>query len=307
MPDETISELLDSFEQYLATSTELSPRSRDIYLQAMRLCAEELGDPLLDDLTPQALLDWHSACLARGLRHETVASRRKALRHFLIWVDEVLEDPQGPRLMRILRRMKSPPEAKTLSREAHTISQITFQKLLAGAGSTVYGKRDRAMLHFLWDTGVRRNELVTLRLEDLDLLHQRAKVTGKGNKQRVVAFTRSCQEDLQAWLGLRQTWRIEADTLFLNYDGRRFHPNTIGAMLKGWARRGKVKEEIWPHLFRHTRVTDLVTQKGVAFAARFAGHANINTTMGYFHQDIGDLQTGYNEAMGEEPEEEGTE
>jgi site-specific recombinase XerD len=304
MPDQTLTELLESYSRYLRTSTRLMPRSQEVYLRELHQMAQELDDPLVSEMSPQDLIDWHARLVDRGLRSETLHSKRTALRSFLTWLDEVREDTQGPRLLRAMKRLQSPRDTPP-GREPATIPPDTFAKLMAAAGSRNTRSRDRAMLHFLWDTGLRANELVTLPLDALDMEHRRAKVVGKGDKARTVLFTRSCTQSLQAYLEKRETdYRAQAPNLFVNVDGKPMHPNTVGAILKDVARKARVRQELWPHLFRHTRITELVKSQGLHYAARFAGHSRVETTMHYFHEDIADLQEGYDRAMGEEPEEE---
>ena len=303
MPDQTVTELLVPFGRYLRTSSDLLPRSQESYLEQVRLFAESLGDPFLADLTPQALVDWHSECVDRGLRANTLTLKRSALRQFFIWLDEVLEDPQGDRMLRILRRIKAPRESHQSERRTFALDDQTVLKMLTAAGRGSTGGRDRPMLHFLWVTGVRRQELVTIKLEDLDLEHRRCRVTGKGGKERGVRFTVACQKDLEAWLKLRATRHATTDALFISVrGGGPIHPNSINVLFKNWAKKAGIKDDIWPHLMRHTRITALVNRLGLHGAARFAGHSNVNTTQSYFHEDPVDMDRAYDEAMGEADE-----
>ncbi|MDZ4263812.1 MAG: tyrosine-type recombinase/integrase [Pseudomonadota bacterium] len=305
MPDQTITELLAPFGRYLRTSSDLLPRSQESYLEQVRLFAESLGDPFLADLTPQALVDWHSECVDRGLRANTLTLKRSALRQFFIWLDEVLEDPQGDRMLRILRRIKAPRESHQTERKTFALDDESVIKMLTAAGRGPTGGRDRPMLHFLWATGVRRQELVTVKLKDLDMERRRVRVLGKGEKERSIRFTTACQQDLEAWLRLRATRHATTDALFISVRGGPIHPNTINPLFKKWAKKAGIREDIWPHLMRHTRITELVNRLGLPNAARFAGHSNVNTTMGYVHEDPEEMDRLYDLAMGEasEPEE----
>ena len=300
MANETISELLPAFERYLRSSTNLAPRSQKIYVSEMRLFGESLGDPYLSDLTPQALVDWHTECVDQGLRYSTLAGKKQSLRQFLVWLDEVQEEPQGTRLLRALRRIKPPLESRQTVRQPFALSDALVHKMLTAAKRGQTGGRDGPMLHFLWDTGIRRQELVDLRLEDLDLENRRARVIGKGSKERTVRFTQACKQDLEAWLKLRALRRDPGDTLFISLRGGALHPDSLNLLFKKWAKKARIREEVWPHLMRHTRITAAVNSMGLHNAARLAGHSNVNTTQGYFHEDPEDMDRAYDKMMGED-------
>jgi integrase/recombinase XerC len=307
MADEPISELIESFGRYLRTSSELLPRSQQAYLREIKAFAQALADPTPEDLTPQVLVDWHSALVDRGLRASTLQVKRTALYHFFTWLDEVMEDPAADRLLKILKRLKSPRDSQAPVRTTYAPDEQVVQKMLTAARQAHTGARDGPMLHFLWVTGIRRSELVNLRLDDLDMENRRVRILGKGEKLRFVRFTQACQQDLAQWLVIRAAAHPVDDYVFISARTKgRMPANSLNEIFQRCAQKAKIRKEVWPHLFRHRGITEMVKAAGLPMAAKFAGHSNIQTTMGYFHEDEGDMDRAYDKAMGEEdePEEE---
>ena len=153
------------------------------------------------------------------------------------------------------------------------------------------------MLHFFWATGVRRAELINLQLAGLDLGKRRATVVGKGNIPRGVFFDEACRDDLERWLLQRGTWETHCDNVFVAVSGTPFNPRSVLDIVHQAAQRAGLRKELWTHVFRHSRITELLN-RGMKLqeVANFAGHSNVNTTMHYFHAEEEQLQKSYDEA-----------
>jgi integrase/recombinase XerC len=139
-----------------------------------------------------------------------------------------------------------------------------LRQLLAACPATPLGARDRAVLMTLLDTGLRVSELVRLTLDDVDLETQRLRVLyAKGNKQRVVAFSDDCGQELLRYLGARGR---EPGPLFCasNQHGRlrqtvALRPNGVKQMLRRLGRTTGLAK-VHAHRFRHTFATWAIEQ-----------------------------------------------
>ena len=146
------------------------------------------------------------------------------------------------------------------------------------------GARDRAMLHLLFDLGLRRAEVVNLDLEHLDLSGASVSVMGKGRRERItLTLPAPTVEAVAAWL----TWRGDsAGPLFVSLDksgrmggrltGRGLH-KTVSAIGR------RVGLSVWPHGLRHAAITTALdmTNGDVRAVAKFSRHANIQTLCRY--------------------------
>ena len=156
--------------------------------------------------------------------------------------------------------------------------------------------RNRVMLAFAYDAGLRREELCSLRSDDIDpsrrTLRIRAETT-KGRRERIVPYSISCSELLHSYLQHRRTLGQKRGPLFLSESRRNStEPISIGSwskIIRGVARRAQV-DRFSTHTLRHLCLTDLARAGwDIHEIAAFAGHRSIQTTLLYIHLSGRDL------------------
>jgi integrase/recombinase XerD len=171
-----------------------------------------------------------------------------------------------------------------------TDTEIT-QVLAHAQPATAIGLRDRAILETGYSTGLRRMELIRLRLYDLDLARGVLAVReGKGQKDRVVPIG----ERAIAWLGkyleeARPEFVVDPDegTVFLTRTGRRFHPNHLSRLARDYIVAAGVAKRGACHLLRHTMATAMLEHGAdVRVIQEILGHARLTTTQLYTRVSI---------------------
>jgi len=215
----------------------------------------------------------------RGLAATSIARKVAAVRglhRFLL--GEGLRHDDPTLLLEAPRRPRSLPKALTLDE---------IGRLLDGPDpATPAGRRDRALLEFLYATGARVAEAVTLDQLDLDLEEATALLTGKGAKQRLVPVGRHAVAALRAYLpdrlGLRRAGR-DPGAVFLNARGGRLTRQGVWGIVDRHARRaGFEKGRVSPHIIRHSTATHMVEGGAdLRSVQELLGHASISTTQVY--------------------------
>lgn len=293
----TLSEMVPGFLRYLESSTKLREGTRIRYGYEVERLDRYFGGKDFAEITPQDLLGWNQMLYDAGAAKGTAGQKHSALRQFLSFVDDFLEDPHATRLLRALRRLR-PPSNSLPVRETYALDEGQVSRLLQAASENGgVGIRDRALIHFFWATGVRRGEISSVQLADVDLERRTAVVLGKGSKERTVIFDEACLVDLEEWIELREQWQPETGHLFISARGRALNDSTVGSIIRDTGKKAGIRKDVWPHIFRHSRVTHLLSH-GMAIqeVAVFAGHENINTTQGYYHQEPERLKESYDRA-----------
>jgi integrase/recombinase XerD len=157
------------------------------------------------------------------------------------------------------------------------------------------GQRNRAMLEIMYSCGLRVSELISLRLSNLFLDIDFIRVTGKGNKERLVPIgsiaakhVRLYQDHVRSHIAVQEK---HSDTLFLNKRGAALSRVMVFMMIKDLADKAGIKKNIHPHTFRHSFATHLV-EAGADLRAvqEMMGHKSITTTEIYTHLDKGFLR-----------------
>ena len=166
-----------------------------------------------------------------------------------------------------------------------TIEEI--DRLIAAVeGPTAKGRRDSAMLEVLYSCGLRVSELVALRMGDLFFGEGYIRVTGKGDKQRLVPISDTARERIYAYLDERAPASSNEEVLFLNNRGKQLTRVMVFTILKEAALRSVIEKLISPHIFRHSFATHLLEGgAGIRQVQELLGHESILTTEIYTHLD----------------------
>ena len=162
------------------------------------------------------------------------------------------------------------------------------------AGNNTYSfkeVRDRAMIEFLYATGLRVSELISLNLGDVDFDMEEVRVIGKGNKERIVPVGGLALQCLREYLAIRGTVKPVDNAIFLNRFGRRLSERTVQLDLKQRAQDQEISGDVTPHKLRHAFATALVSNGAdLRLVQEMLGHSRITTTQIYTHVDIKRLQ-----------------
>jgi integrase/recombinase XerC len=145
---------------------------------------------------------------------------------------------------------------------------------------------------------LRLAELVGLSIANLDLKDRTVRVTGKGNKTRILPVGRAAVDALRAWLKVHPSAAQGIDgPLFPGRDGAQLSPRAIQKRIAEWSKRQGIGEHMHPHMFRHSFATHLLeSSQDLRGVQELLGHANISTTQVYTHLDFQHLAKIYDAA-----------
>lgn len=226
-----------------------------------------------------------------GLAVATVARKVavvRGLHRFLVAEGMAADDPTAL-LPPPLRRQAAP---KSLSVEE------AIRLVEAPDPATPAGRRDSALLEFLYATGARVSEAVALDLRDLELEEATVLLTGKGDRQRLVPLGGSAVRAIRRWLPDRMRIQRRTDAVFLNLRGGRLSRQSVFRLVRAHAGRvGISPERISPHTLRHSAATHMVEAGAdLRTVQQLLGHARISTTQVYTQVSTRHLMEIYLEA-----------
>ena len=162
-----------------------------------------------------------------------------------------------------------------------------------------YGHLHRLLLELLYATGIRRSEASNLKTTDLDTGRSVVRISGKGNKERLVPFARYLGELLDAFLDLRSRTFPGTDQpwLFLNKKGERLSPENIYYIVRKHLSAVTTVEQRSPHVLRHSFATHLSNHGADLNAIKeLLGHSSLAATQVYMHNSIERLIEVYEQA-----------
>jgi integrase/recombinase XerC len=191
--------------------------------------------------------------------------------------------------------IRSPKALRTLPK---ALSPDEAARLVDLRGDEPLTIRDRAMFELFYSSGLRLSELTSVTLGDIDLQDGTARVTGKGNKTRVVPVGEFARRALRDWLAARAKLATpEQPALFVGSSGRPISPRTVQRRLETWALRQGLTQHVHPHMLRHSFASHVLQSSGDLRAVQeMLGHSSISTTQVYTHLDYQYLAKVYDAA-----------
>ena len=277
--------ILKKYKSYITLEQGLSNNTREAYLHDVEKLFTYFEDEKIDFLKVE-LDHFHSfaaALMDVGIGERSIARILSGVRSFykFLVLDGYLE--QDPTEL-----LESPKIGKHLP-EVLSVEEIDAIEGVIDV-STPEGQRDRAAIEVLYSCGLRVSELCNLLLSDLYLDEGFLRVTGKGNKQRLVPISERAIRELKAWFAFRDSINIkpgEEDYVFISA-ARKKHLSRITVFhnIKVYAEQADIQKTISPHTFRHSFATHLL-EGGANLRAiqTMLGHESISTTEIYTHID----------------------
>ncbi len=189
---------------------------------------------------------------------------------------------------------RDPTEALTLPRIERylpeTLNELQVEQLIESVDTKQpRGLRDRAMIELLYASGLRVSELANARLENFDTNERILRVTGKGNKTRLVPVGQKACAAMASYISTERPKMVKRRTgseIFLSMRGTKLTTTRIWQIVKECARRSGLETNIYPHLLRHSFATHLLSNGAdLRIIQEMLGHADISTTQVYTHVD----------------------
>ncbi len=291
---------VDRFIAYLRDQRHCSPQTvrayeTDLAQFGVFLEEEHLGGPApgpqgIDTLAVRGFV---ASLSRRGLSKASVARKLSAVRSFMKFAVREGRIEASP-----AAAVPTPKQPRLLP---HDLSVDEMFALLDHIdGTDPASLRDRAILELLYATGLRVGELVSLRLDDLDVGSQMVRVKGKGGKERMVPFGAKAHETLSRWLRasaeLRRK-RQDADAVFLNLRGGPLTDRSVRRILERRLREAAVQARVSPHALRHSFATHLLgAGADLRSIQELLGHASLSTTQRYTHVSTAAMMKVYDRA-----------
>lgn len=289
--------LIEAFIDYLRFERGLSERTIEEYqndLEAFESFFKSLdGDLTWNSVDTDIVREWVVQMMERGNKASSVQRRMSALRscyRFLLKRGKVTRDP--------VRSITSPKKERVLPA---FIREEDMQRLLDSENTfadNFEGRRDRLIIELFYETGLRLSELIGLNVEDISLVAQTIRVTGKGNKQRLVPFGDRLLSLIKGYLDERATLPVIGSVaVFISAKGERLKGDKVRMMVKSKLGLVTTQKKRSPHVLRHTFATTMLNHDAdLQTVKELLGHERLQTTEIYTHTTFEELKRVYENA-----------
>lgn len=279
---------LARFLSHLATERRLSRHTCENYVRDVTVLLQLAGSMPLKDLQIHHIRRFVAQLHAQGLSGKTLARMLSAWRGFYRYLARDVGFTNNP-----CQGLRAPKSAKTLP---HALSPDEANRLMQISTDLPQALRDKAILELLYSSGLRLSELAGLQVSEVDIENATVRVTGKGNKTRIVPVGSHALIAIRAWLGEREK-TASSSALFVNRNGKPISARAIEYLVNKWAVKQGISSHVHPHVLRHSFASHLLQSSGDLRAVQeMLGHASISTTQVYTHLDFQYLAKAYDKA-----------
>jgi len=221
-------------------------------------------------------------------------SSAKSFVNYLISVGELKTDPFV--LMHAPKKEKRLPQFMTEG-EIEKLIEYNRPGNFENRKSYEFAFRDFAILVFMYSTGMRRSEVASMNVGDVDFISGFARVRGKGGAERITPVGDNALEILREYLEMRNVLSLGGQPLFVNRRGGRLSDAGIALVIKKMAKKARFARNITAHSIRHSFATHLLDRGcDLKSVQEMLGHKNLATTEIYTHVSLEKLRKVYDKA-----------
>ena len=291
VPD--LREFLPQFETYLTSEKRYSPHTVQAYLldidQFLKTVFPD-KEPQPEDVAQRSLRRWILELNHNGYDPLSIRRKISSLRSFYKFLNRQSITQHYPFSGLVLPKIrKKLPVFLDVSRTSE------FDRIKCSEDYS--SQLARIITEFIYQTGIRRSELINLKKSDVHLSEKRIKVMGKRSKERIIPLTDRACELIKSYERLLNPVHSESPEFFLTEKGKRLNEKYVYTAVKKYLTPISTHEKRSPHVLRHTFATHLLDEGAPIRAVQaLLGHASLVATQVYTHNSLEKLKQTYKKA-----------
>lgn len=289
-----LDEAIERYVEYISTERRFAAGTVNNYagdLADLQAFLAPYGIVDTDELTAREIRAWQMDHMERGEAAGTVKRRLATISSWLRYLRRM-----GWMERDIMAKVSAPKVPKRMpvfykqSETEHLYDAGRF-------GDDLWGRRDALMLRMLYETGVRRSELVGLKESSVDFGALTLKVLGKRNKERIIPIENELAHNISDYISLKRETLPDTEWLFVGKRGGQLAATQVYTIVRKYMTALSNADRVSPHVFRHSFATHILSEGGDLEAIRqLLGHESLTTTEIYTHVTREHLKEVYRNA-----------
>ncbi len=283
-----------AFADYLLLEKNYSELTLKAYLNDLEdfesFLAMEFDAQLIEEVQYQQIRNWIVNLVESGISNRSINRKISSLNtyyKFLLKTKTIEVNPLSKhKALKVSKKVQVPfseEEMKAVMEELNTVTDFE-------------GLRNRLIIELFYATGIRRIELVNLKLSNIDLANKTLKVLGKRNKERVIPLIDTVILSIKAYMDERAQLEIIKDPtfVFLTKKGVKIYESLVYRIINDYFSKVSSKVKRSPHILRHSFATHLLNHGANLNAVKeLLGHSSLAATQVYTHNSIAELKKVY--------------
>ena len=282
---------LTAFLSYLSLEKNYSPHTVVAYQRDIEVftgyCRETHHLNEIDSIAYTIIRSWIVHLVESGIDNRSINRKiasLKAYYKFLLRIEAITVNPLSKhKALKTTKKIEVPFSEIEMER---VLQQITY-------GDGFEAIRNKLLIELLYTTGIRRAELINLKLSDVDFHTHTMKVLGKRNKERLVPLLESTLVLFKEYYVARNALVVIEDKLFvfLTKSGKKIYETLVYRIINGYFSKVSSKVKKSPHILRHTFATHLLNKGADLNSVKeLLGHSSLASTQVYTHNSIAELK-----------------
>ncbi|MBC8769147.1 tyrosine-type recombinase/integrase [Arenibacter sp. BSSL-BM3] len=282
---------IKSFISYLSLEKNYSPHTTKAYhndlIAFQNFCKQQFDVGDIDQVSYSLIRSWVVALVESGVSHRSVNRKiasLKAYYKFLLGLGIISINPLAKhKALKTAKKIEIPFSEVEME---GVLSQMPFE-------DNFEGRRDKLIIELLYTTGIRRAELIGLKVKDVDCQAMTIKVLGKRNKERIIPLLEATKELFLSYnLQRNELETVEDDAyIFLTEKGNKMYETLVYRIINKYFSLVSAKVKKSPHILRHTFATHLLNKGADLNSVKeLLGHSSLASTQVYTHNSIAELK-----------------
>ncbi|WP_243472586.1 tyrosine-type recombinase/integrase [Winogradskyella sp. MH6] len=285
---------LKAFSEYLALEKNYSKHTVLAYVRDLEMFQEFLNEnhdsEPIENVDYSEIRQWIVELVNSGVSNRTINRKVSSLNSYYKFLQKAQQIETNPlrkhKALKVGKKVQLPFSEDELKRVLEdSIEVIDFESA-----------RDKLIIELFYATGIRRIELVNMKLSDVDLSKKQIKVLGKRNKERYMPLLSSMVKSLNTYLGFRNSLPeiTDKEYLFLTKKGVKIYEMLVYRIINKYFSVASSKAKCSPHVLRHSFATHLLNEGADLNAVKeLLGHTSLAATQVYTHNSISELKKVY--------------
>ncbi len=286
---------IKSFLDYILLEKKYSQHTVTAYkndlVSFQDFCANEFGSEDIVNVNYPQIRSWIVSLVNSGVSNRTINRKVSSLKSFYKFLQKTKQLNLNPlikhKALKVAKRVQVPFSEKEIESVINSNDEIVdFESV-----------RDKLIVELLYSTGMRRNELVNLKLSDLNFSNQVVKVLGKRNKERYIPLLKTVMSSLVRYNKFRDEIKTDISYIFITKKGKKLYDTLVYRIINNYFSTVSSKVKKSPHVIRHSFATHLLNEGADLNSVKeLLGHSSLASTQVYTHSSLGKLKEIYNQA-----------